>query len=59
MVPKLITKVIGEIFFKTGKPWLTDAYDFISGMITKFLNAVTFDGYNPYRQLKVVLTGKP
>ncbi len=26
--------------------------DFISGMITKFLNATTFDGYNPYRVTK-------
>ena len=26
--------------------------DFIEGMITKFLNASTFDGYNPYRVTK-------
>jgi len=27
--------------------------EFIEGMIHKFLNATTFDGYNPYRVTKV------
>ena len=47
-----ITKETGEIFSKTGKP-LAHAYpEFIESMIHKFLNATTFDGYNPYRVTK-------
>ncbi len=46
------TKVTGEIFFKTGKLWHTRIPEFIESMIHKFLNATTFDGYNPYRVTK-------
>ena len=45
------TKGTGEISSKTGK--LCASYpQFIEGMIHKFLNATTFDGYNPYRVTK-------
>ena len=37
--------------FKTGKPWRIRIF-FIDGMIYKFLNASTFEGYNPYRLTK-------
>ena len=33
--------------------------EFIEGMIFKFLNATTFDGYNPYRVFKDGLNGRP
>ena len=40
------------ISFKIGKRLYTPIPEFIEGMIHKFLNATTFDGYNPYRVTK-------
>ena len=45
-------KGIGEIFFQNWEALVHSYPDYIENMILKFLNASTFDGYNPYRVTK-------
>ena len=45
-------KETGEIFFRIGRHLLFSYPEFIEGVIAKFVNASTMDGYNPYRITK-------
>ena len=40
---------LARYFPELGSRWPSSYPDFMAGMIAKFLNATTTDGYNPYR----------
>ena len=46
------TRATGATSFRTGNPWPGPILMFVVGMIAKFLNATTADGYNPYRVMR-------